>query len=111
MTDIPEAVARAVFEGINADDPNAVEWDALSAEERDSERLLAEAYIAAHTGALAMAGARILPPNAVLKPTTQREALGMVKAAKDFMDADRRKGKLLDTAAAPSKLILPGRVN
>lgn len=109
MTGAPtpiRAVSEAVYDALCAADQGP--FANLSPEDQAQEDLLAEAYVSAHLGWLAQQGVRIVPPDAILKPTSEAEALAMVKAAKDFLDGQRRKGKLLG-AASPSKLIMPGR--
>lgn len=100
-----EPIAKAVIEAIRAENPDAEAWDDLSAEDRESELYLAEQYITAHMGFMAMHGFRVFPPGVTPIPKSEQEALAMVQAAQRFLDSRKRKSKLI--SGRPQKLILP----
>lgn len=99
-------VARAVCDALWEDGDTI--WDHLSDEDRLNTYYLAEHYIAAHLAFLGARGWKVIPPGGIPFPTSDPEAMAMVRAAKTFIDAHKRKGSLL---ATPKNLILPGRVN
>lgn len=86
-------------------EPGDTPWEGLEDDLRADLVTYAEQHVSEHVKWLAARGFRIVAPNAVLRPQSEQEALAMVQAAKDFFDAQRRKGKLM---AAPKKLIIPG---
>lgn len=99
-------VARAVYDALWEDGDETFEQ--LSESDRTDLVYLAEHYIAAHLAFLGAHGWKVIPPGSVPVPKSEPEAMAMVRAAKAFLDAHKRKGSLL---ATPKKLILPGRVN
>lgn len=103
--DPAEEIARIVQEALRGD-TNDIPWADLCEADRQGEVFIAEHYLAAHLQWLAEHGFKVVPPGAVLMPKSDDEAMAMVKAAKAYFDAKKRKGQLVNTAA-PRKLILP----
>jgi hypothetical protein len=100
-----ETVAEAVYTAMmDEGDPPYAE---LEPEDRADILHLTGNYLTAHLNFLNANGFRIVPLGAVLTPHTEAEALAMVKAAKDYFDAAKRKGKLMGAAVEKPKLILP----
>lgn len=108
VTDTPPdprlEIARAV-QAATAEDLDPP-WDALTDDERAGELWIAEHYIAAHLSWLTTHGFKVIPPGATPVPKTDAEAMAMVRASKAYFDAQKRRGKLM-ASAAPKKLILP----
>jgi hypothetical protein len=103
------AVARTVYEANLADGDQA--WCALTDDERGMLADYAGEYVMAHIAWLTATGHRLVRPGAILKPTSEPEAMAMVKAAKDFLDGMMRKGQLMGAPMAGKKLILPPGVH
>jgi hypothetical protein len=101
-------IARWVYEA-NLEEGDAA-WADLSDPNREALTDYARVYIGAHVQWLSQTGYRIISPDAVERPTSQEQALAMVQVAKEFFDAQKRKGKLVG-AVAPTKLILPKGVH
>lgn len=100
--EIAEAVYQLSFE--EGDEA----WGDLADDDRDNLTELARYYIAAHLTWMTAQGIRTVPPGATLRPKTEAEAMAMLQAAKDWFDAQKRKGKLIGEGPAKRKLILPG---
>ncbi|RAK51202.1 hypothetical protein [Phenylobacterium soli] len=84
-------------------------WSDLTDEEREALIEFAAEHIAAHAQWLRDNGFRIIPTDAVPVPASEAEAFAMLKAAKGYFDASKRKGQLM--GSAPKKLIIPGKLN
>jgi len=104
-----EPVARHVMAAVREQDPDAEEFDALSEDDRAAELDMAAFYISAHLDFIARNGLRLLPVNAVPVPRSEEEALAMVQAAQTFLDARKRKKRLI--APKKPRLILPKGVH
>ena len=102
-------VARAVWTA-NMDDGD-LPWGELTEEERQHLTEWAQGYLAGHVAWLAENGFEIVPAGAVRRPKSEPEAMGMLQAAKDFFDGQKRKGKLMGQVPSAKKLILPPGVH
>lgn len=107
VTPQPEEPALAVARGLYASqfEEGDTPWDDLDGATREDLVEYSRIAIAHHVAWLNAQGFRLLPPKTLLKPTTEDEAMGMVQLAKQFLDASRRKGKLMGQPGR--KLILP----
>jgi hypothetical protein len=103
-----QTVAEAMFLALA--DEGAAFADAHE-DERQDYLNLAEHAIAAHVAFMASQGVRVIPPGSVCTPQTEEEAMAMVRIAKAFFDAQKRRGKLLESGPRPKGLILPGKLN
>ncbi len=105
LPDPRKAVAEAVYTAMmDEGDPPFAELDA---EDMTDLLELTENYLNAHLNFLSANGFKIIPPGAISKPTSEPEALAMVKAAKAFFDSQKRKGGLLAGTVRKPQLILP----
>lgn len=96
-------IAEAVYTVMTDEgDPSFAD---LNDEDRDDLLTLTGNYIAAHVNFLKINGYRLIPPGVTPIPTSPEEALAMVQAASRFLEAQKRKPKLL--GSGKRKLILP----
>jgi hypothetical protein len=102
--DVAQFVYAAGFE--DGDTP----WAELSEDERDALIGFAHDHLQAHLRWLVASGFKVIPPGHVPNPTSDDEAMAMVKVAKHYFDAKKRKGHLVASGPRP-KLIVPGKLN
>jgi len=104
----PEAlvdeVAFAVFVG-SGEDETAETFAALDDYTLQAFRDAARTAIRTFTEAATRLGIRFVPEGTIMVPKTEEEAALMIGVAKRFMDAQKRKPKLLGTPG----LVIPGR--
>jgi hypothetical protein len=99
-------VALAMFAAEDTPEASAAVWEAYSADEQAGMLDMARTAIRAFSQGIARHGLKLLPPNAMPRPTTAQEAGLMMGAAKQFFEGQQRKTKLVGTPG----LILPGRM-
>lgn len=105
LPDPRKAVAEAVYTAMmDEGDPPFAELDP---EDMADLLDLTANYLNAHLNFLHANGFRMVPPGAIVKPSSEPEALAMVKAAKAFFDAQKRRGGLLAGTVRKPQLILP----
>jgi hypothetical protein len=101
-------VARGLYESQFSDGDTP--WTDLPAADVEDMVAYCRIAIGLHLEFLDRKGFRVVPPATLLKPTTEEEAMGMVRLAKNFLDGLKRKGKLMG-GVTPGKLILPPGVH
>lgn len=106
VADVTAEIAHSVYDALLEDGDSP--WAELTDDERSMLEMNASLYIMAHITAMGMRGLRLIPAGAVPRPHSEQEALAMIQAAKDWFDAQKRKGKLMTGATGGKKLILPG---
>lgn len=102
-------VARGLYE--SQADEGDTPYDDLPEADRAALVQYCQIAIGLHAQWLTERGFRIVPPGATALPQSEAEAMGMVAAAKAFLDGQKRKGKLLGGVTGGGVILPKGRAH
>lgn len=101
ITGMAAFIGQQIHKSVSPDE----EWGELTADERAQFTIIAHAAAGAHDAWRTLKGFRIIPPGAVVRPTSKEEAGAMLRACEEFF----KKNPVL-VMAPKKKLIRPGGV-